>query len=348
MSLIRAIFVVSLVGAVASFLSLTAQSSHGQWDAWAIWNLKARFIVTGHFRDIFSPALWWSHPNYPMLLPGLVAFGWWLTGSQATGVPAVIAGAFTFGTVALLVWSLKGWRGWAAGIVLLSCHAFVKWGAAQYADVPLGFFVLACEVGLGKQRTAGSVGTRISNHTMRRSIFLGICAALAASTKQEGWLCIVAVLILYPFDVWLFAGMVPILGLTMAIRLMAPLDPYSFNWHLLFAQDRWLVLGQALWTETTGPFLIPVLAVLACAWRLRQLREMAFIGIIVSGLMLAVILSPYEIRWQISTALERLLVQVLPATLYVASEAIEKKGDILPPFSGTRTRTVTQPETTGR
>jgi len=52
---------------------------HGEgWDAFAIWNLHARFLFRGgaHWRDGFSSLIPWSHPDYPLLLPSAVAHFW--------------------------------------------------------------------------------------------------------------------------------------------------------------------------------------------------------------------------------------------------------------------------------
>jgi len=48
---------------------------HGAWDAWAIWNLRARFLAGpgDAWRAAFDDALAWSHTDYPLLLPATVA-----------------------------------------------------------------------------------------------------------------------------------------------------------------------------------------------------------------------------------------------------------------------------------
>ena len=61
----------------------------GDWDAWAIWNLRARFLIepTDRWKDAFVPALTWAHPNYPMHLPSAVARGWLQAGSESVTIP---------------------------------------------------------------------------------------------------------------------------------------------------------------------------------------------------------------------------------------------------------------------
>src|SRR5579871_5924244 len=69
---------------------------HGDWDAWAIWNLRARFFYRGgeQWTAAFSPLLSWSHPDYPLLIPGAVARGWTYAGRETMLVPWLIACLF--------------------------------------------------------------------------------------------------------------------------------------------------------------------------------------------------------------------------------------------------------------
>src|SRR5207237_7498520 len=47
----------------------------GNWDAWSIWNLRARFLAAeGNLpHRAWSPALSWTHPEYPLLVSAFVA-----------------------------------------------------------------------------------------------------------------------------------------------------------------------------------------------------------------------------------------------------------------------------------
>src|SRR5688572_29095539 len=74
---------------------------HGEWDAWAIWNLHARFLFRGgeHWRDMFTGELFWSHTDYPFLLPAVLAGGWTLAGEETTTVPMFFTFLFTIATI---------------------------------------------------------------------------------------------------------------------------------------------------------------------------------------------------------------------------------------------------------
>jgi hypothetical protein len=61
-----------------SFIVKSLNLPHGSWDAWAIWNMRARFLYRGgvHWAQAFSEKYLWSHPDYPVLVPGNVARIW--------------------------------------------------------------------------------------------------------------------------------------------------------------------------------------------------------------------------------------------------------------------------------
>jgi hypothetical protein len=66
--------------AIATFVmsGFWQTNPHGNWDAWAIWNLRARFLIHGGnvAQRAWSPALISSHPEYPLLVSGFVARCW--------------------------------------------------------------------------------------------------------------------------------------------------------------------------------------------------------------------------------------------------------------------------------
>ena len=88
---LAAAFMIALVAALYSAIMRTLAHPHGDgWDAFAIWNLHARFLFRGgpHWRDAFTPLLPWSHPDYPLLLPGAIAHFWTYLGHDDPRVPA--------------------------------------------------------------------------------------------------------------------------------------------------------------------------------------------------------------------------------------------------------------------
>jgi hypothetical protein len=190
---------ISILAAIwATVLRTLAHPDGDGWDAFAIWNLHARFWFLGgsQWRDGFSTLIPWSHPDYPPLVPAAIAHVWSYIGHDDPIVPAIISLVFTLATLGLLVSAVATLRGITsaamAGIALASTPFFVEQGASQYADIPLSFFVLAsiALLHLYQQHSA----TRTDGRERGLLMLLGIAAGFAASTKNEGLLFLFAFL----------------------------------------------------------------------------------------------------------------------------------------------------------
>jgi hypothetical protein len=184
-------FLVTLGAAAAAFVSHLRRHPHGEWDAWMNWDLRARMFFRGGeaWQTAFSAALPWSHPDYPVLLSSLVTRTWLYAGGETLVGPALVAGTFTFATVALMAAGLAALRytsqGLLAGLILLSTPFFILHATSLYADVPLGFFFLATVVCLALQERSGGA-------TNRFAVLAGLAAGLAMWTKNEGLLFMLA------------------------------------------------------------------------------------------------------------------------------------------------------------
>jgi dolichyl-phosphate-mannose-protein mannosyltransferase len=222
----------SLGCAAAAFLAHSATNPQGGWDAWMTWNMHARAIVRGgaHWREVLAGLPSWSHPDYPLLVPGSIARIWSYMGRETPFGPASVALLFTFATIGLLYASLSIVRsptqGCLAALVLLSTKFFILHGTSQYADVPLAFFMLA---------TLSLLALAQVWPDERPGLVLlaGAAAGLAAWTKNEGLLLLPALLLGYGWtigvggravllrDARAFAcGLVPILVMVAWFKLL--------------------------------------------------------------------------------------------------------------------------------
>jgi len=197
-----AAFAIALAGALYSAAMRVLAYPHGDgWDAFSIWNLHARFLFRGgsNWRDGFTSLIPWSHPDYPLLLPAAIAHFWTYLGHDAPAVPAIIGFILTFSTVGLLFAALSLLRGNLAALLgataLLATPAFVELGTAQYADVPLSFFVLASVVLVCLYDDRPHNDQSASDSPPAGLLVLaGFAAACAAWTKNEGLLFLCAIL----------------------------------------------------------------------------------------------------------------------------------------------------------
>ena len=347
--ILRIIFLIALAAAVFSFLSLLFASPHGRWDAWAIWNQRARFLFRAgeHWRDAFSPLLAWAHPDYPLLLPGFIVRCWKFMGGENVLVPSLVAALFTFGTVGILVSSLGVLRGRAqgllAGLVLLGTPSFVSGGSSQYADVPLGFFFVSTLILL-------CLWNRWAKHP-GLLVLAGGMAGLSAWTKNEGLLFLAAVGASLLGSIVLtrgwkegfraffrFAlGLLPGFGVIFYFKggLAPPNDPTSFSAlssalpHLLDL-SRYLLIGRAFalgaiqfegWPLILGcAFLLyPVFVGMRVEKEngLEWMMLLSALFLMLAGYFLIFLLSPYDLTWHLGTSLGRLLLQLWPSVILV-------------------------------
>jgi hypothetical protein len=303
---------------------------HGRWDAWAIWNLRARFLAapSGEWRNAFDAVLTWSHPDYPLLLPSAVARAWVLAGGTPVAMSVAISLAFTVTTVLTLVASLLASRGVAVasmGLALGAVPTFVLRGAAQMADVPLACYVLLAVTLLAVRQPHG-IHLAMS----------GAAMGFAAWTKNEGLVtasvlptCYLlvrlrrdGVIVARRAAGHLAIGLIPVLGLVVLFKvLLAPQNdllaaflgqhatiPRPDGTRItLVVSD--MVRGTASWGEWPVGSPVWLLALLMLApHRVRQWPEPA---VLAAGLYLVVqlavfgfvyVMTPYDVTWHLQTS----------------------------------------------
>ena len=354
-------FTFACLAGLAGFLSALRDSPHGSWDAWAIWNTHARFLASPAWRDGFSPLLIYSHPDYPLLLPGLIARTWRAAGGQELTAPALAAAGFTCATVGVLVSSLAALKGRAqgliAGILLVSTQLFVAHGASEYADVPAGFFLLSAlaALALAHSPPQGSPSAR-GNARDLGWVLPGLAAGFAAWTKNEGWMLVLAFAALSLFALirrdtrimytrrilMTAAGIAPILVIVLFFKYtFATANEFVGGRSLagltiaLSNPVRYLRVGRGLFSAVDGfnggRFLLPAIGTAICAFLTMDSPPtrsdhhiiaarlcVCVLAIVAAGYLATLIISPYDINWQVTTTLDRLLLQLLPACLFTA------------------------------
>lgn len=348
------VLVITLACAIVGFVWFTLAAPHGRWDAWAIWNLRARFL----FRDgasqwpaAVSPLLASSHPDYPLLLSAGIARTWQYIGADRPVVPAVVAAFFTFASVTILAPALAILRspsqGLIGGVMLLATPGFITQGASQYADIPLGFFLLATIVLVSLHGRFEST----------RGLFLflaGLTASLAAWTKNEGLLFLLALVIAGGImrarlsggrgqlrEVAAFAGgLAPILLLILYFKLyLAPANDLVAGQGLtettarLSELSRYAETAKAFTKEFLGlgighDSLGPVIAVLGVylvsvgveiepSDRLVLHTGVITLALMLGGYFFVFVTTPNDLADHLNKALDRLLLQLWPSALFL-------------------------------
>jgi len=128
---------------------LASKHPFGEWDAWALWNMKTKFLLYHgkEWKAIFDQLHWHTQPDYPLLLPNLHI--WTLTFSKTflPHLPMITTILFTIASGILLYAGLKSFIdkkvALLASSLLLVQPFFLHLATAQYADTLLSFYLLA-------------------------------------------------------------------------------------------------------------------------------------------------------------------------------------------------------------
>jgi hypothetical protein len=340
------LFILSMANFLEDWLLAFFAAPDGNWDAWAIWNLHARFIASGAaWQTGFSPEMnLWSHPDYPLLIPTFIAQIWAFLGSQSQYVPALVELCFLLCIPGIVVSSVNWARGWKsavfAGLFTVPILA-MSLSFQQYVDMPLAMFFLAANLILW-------AADNLYPGSPRLLVMAGLMIGAALWTKNEGWalLLAAAVIELLKFIVekprfsgilkrwmWLAVGFLPMFAAVLVFKEMVtpPNDLVaSFGQSNLLSK---LLDGShyaLLWENflenifsiaTLKVAVLPALVgyVLLAGWgeKGRINLGVLWIGlrVFVVGFIYFVIylLTPHSLEWHIATSMGRLIVHLLPS-----------------------------------
>lgn len=316
--------------------TLSAMQPHGTWDAWAIWNVRARFLVraedwTAAFR------VERGQPDYPLLLPLTVARFWTALGTETTRVPVGVAVAFFAATVSVLGLAVARWRGpergWLAALVCVAAPFFAEHGISQDADVVVSLFLLITIVAFSYRARA----------PRRALILAGWSAALAAWTKNEGLLLLA---LLTPATIFVergsarairersvafLTGVLPVAA-TVALFKTALAPPSQLfkrqgETTLDRIQDpgRYQLIAAEYWEsarEFAGPLLVlvPIYVILMGARR-RHLPSgmrpaLLALALMPVGYFAIYVIAPFPLDTYLDYSLRRLLLHLWPSALF--------------------------------
>jgi hypothetical protein len=360
---VGSLFALVLIGALAGLISQAVAHPEGSWDAWAIWNLRARFLFRAgdDWRLALTGAI--DLPDYPLLLPASLARLWTMLGGETIWAGPCLAIIFTLLTAGLVIAAVGARRGMVsgllAGMVLLGTVRFLRWGTAQYADVPLSFFFVAT---LSLLMIQGERSVERDSRTGSMLLILaGLTAGLAAWTKNEGLVFAAVVLFVHTTlvgrksgirqavreELAFLAGAAPVLSIVFFVKSQA-------------VHRNLLIAGQGL-TETTARLFDParhttiVLAFLSSAVQVihafaiiipvsflllgrhhgtsnRTASALLPAGVI--SLMLAAyygiyLTTPLELKAHLATSIDRLILQLWPMSVFAIFMHLRPPAEVL-------------------
>jgi len=329
-----------------NFFSSVEANPHGEWDAAAIYNLRAKLLTQPDtWRRAISAepgsyVLTSSHPGYPLFLSSFVAMLWSADGSFTQAAPQAVSLLMCVGLLMLLAGSLWSRRAAAlallAAVILLSTDTFSLQASAQYSDVALGVAFLAALVLMYEawSRQSGAVWC-----------FAGLALGFAPWIKNEGWPFALAglaaaAMIAGRSVVWVAAGAAPGLLATMILKLLSEgresMTPASFGQAMnsLMSSGRWAdtLMGLGKMLVDVGPLWAhPILlaAVVTAVLKLQpreNLRLLLWLGVPV-WMTMAVEFGVYlvaqtDLNWHIPTSAPRLFLQLWGCVLWLIFMAV--------------------------
>jgi hypothetical protein len=340
--------VLAMVG--TRLVQIAAALPVGDWDAWALWNLRAKFLAgpPGAWRYAFSPLLSNTHPDYPPLLSAFIASAWKAGGNMNAIAPVLTSLLFFVALLALLVSAVTLLRGAAsgllAGLVILSTTTVLTWAPAQYADIPVAFYYL------GALALIFIEAARAPASGPWPLLWAGLCASFAAWTKNEGIVFLAIVAIIFTgFTLWrartpagwarlrwLFVGAAPGVLLTLWFKffLAPPSDPLVQQGASGLAKvadlSRYAAIANGFFTHLLAfgsglshPLILLAILGILLGWQFEKRYRVA--SLMTASVVVAVFLSycavllitPYRLEWQVQSSFDRLILQVWPAALLV-------------------------------
>lgn len=339
--------IVMITLGIIAFINLTQTNPHGRYDAWAIWNLRARLISRSdlEWKLIFNPAIF--HADYPLLLPLSIARIWVLIGKESLLVPQITAFIFTFLPAGIL-WSalymLKSqYHGWLSVIVLLGAPWIIFIGSKQFADLPQSVYILCAVV---------SFAYAFTESDQKRSwiVLAGLFAGLAGWTKNEGILfivCFAAVAIpvfwltrktesLWKNLVFFLGGLLFPVGILLFFKsTLAPANDlidtgnFTATFNLLLSPERYSLVWKEIagFPEQLGGWKFPVYLILLIfvgvffeRIKPEDRLQKCTIGLVLLiqwvGYFLIFVITPHDIYTHVVQAYDRLLVHIYPSFLF--------------------------------
>jgi len=304
---------------------------YGQWDAWGIWNLHAKYMATAPYWKNMFLLTTHSHPDYPPLLPGIIAF---LNKALLQTQHLLVSYGFHF-LITLLIPILiyletyrKSLLVAGLALVLFATNEFyIAQGVGQLADTLLAFYLLCAMVAMQHHKEDKRM-------LVLSAAFLGLCIL----TKNEG-VVIATIFIIYHFREMLGTGR---LRYTLA-GIALPVACWLL-YKLAYAPANDMVAGQnggtlqklvqperykliyTFFTDNLGKYFRDakygvVIYLLLCAIRRRLPdKKLLMLLTILAAYMMIYVVTPRELEWHLFTSQLRLMHQLMPGVMYVLAQ----------------------------
>ena len=148
---LNVVFIIALlIGLIHIFYTIKMEP-YGTWDAHYMWNFRPKFFIAledigENWKIFFKNISFWTHPDYPMLIPVYNYKNHILNGGYTpllnAGTAILIFSAVLSGVYGLINEISSRKNALLAVVILLTTDCFIYWAVSQCADVPLSLFIL--------------------------------------------------------------------------------------------------------------------------------------------------------------------------------------------------------------
>lgn len=301
---------------------------YGGWDAWCIWNLHAKFLAdTSNWKTLYSNFAWrYKHPDYPLYLSDTIALLWRLTGHQSVLVPFGLGFIFTLFIPVILYLELYSKNIFVAAILMLLLafdRYYLNQGVQQYSDTLLALLFLSTIICLEHYKTNGSPA------------FITLAATMAGCclwTKNEGCMLVLFWIVfnaktLLANGRWKYflAGIsIPVCTL-LIFKTITPTNDLIANTgsikEFLFDASRYNLIKEYLILNLKDNFsyatIGSIIYIIICIADRKMDRNFLLLVCCVLGYLLVYLITPLPLKWQLFTSMDRVLLQIMPAFIYV-------------------------------
>ena len=352
-SLLAMIFAMLLGWSLHASFAQVDRVPNGGTDGWAIWTSHAKYLAAGG-KTWASDIQNTFHPDYPLLLPGVVVHAWRYIGNNSSDAPGYLGVLFELASIGVLAATLIKLRSPATGMlmafVLIGSPAFVLHSASGYADIPLSAFVvstiaLICLYESDDSKSPGLIA------------LAGFMAGCAAWTKNEGIPFVLASLLILFLPVFRMrkaalhrlAGFAAGLVLPLAaiayfkLTIAPPNDIFdhrnsadllakisdSSRYHIILRS--YVLTGWTFGGWVFNPIL-PVLAFIGLSGIDRSVLRnfgwragVAIIAVLMAAYFAIYVITPLELNDHLASSLNRLMMHIWPGSLLLAGMTVRRQ-----------------------
>jgi hypothetical protein len=316
--------------------AITLAMKYGGWDASGVWNFDAQYLVDPvNWKKLFQNVRF-SPGDYPLCLPATIAFFMRLLSSDSTVIIPFVLSILCSLCVPVLIYQEVARRNIAVAAATLLLFVYEQYyitaGVSQYADIWVAFFLLCAFV-------CSSYARADKRYVALSAFFLGCCAW----TKNEG--SIPAIIFLGWYGALFFSKSnvkYTLAGLALPLCSLIILKMFcgaqggvgalagAISPGVLLQKERYAAVLSSYITNVGTNFMgtaiaVCLYAVLCVVMKRRPGRAMlVLLSCMIVHFMIYVVI-PGDQGWNLATSQSRLMLQLMPALVYVMGMQVAEK-----------------------